>query len=30
MDKKIMTDLWVYDMLKEIGVQNDFSAQEAL
>lgn len=25
--KEIMTDLWVYDMLKEIGVQNDFSAQ---
>lgn len=22
-----MTDLWVYDMLKEIGVQNNFSAQ---
>lgn len=22
-----MTDLWVYDMLKEIGVQNDFSSQ---
>lgn len=22
--KEIMTDLWVYDMLKEIGVQNDF------
>lgn len=25
--KEIMTDLWVYDMLKEIGVQNDFSSQ---
>ena len=25
--KEIMTDLWVYDMLKEIGVQNNFSAQ---
>ena len=25
--KEIMTDFWVYDMLKEIGVQNDFSAQ---
>ena len=25
--KEIMTDLWVYDMLKEVGVQNDFSAQ---
>ena len=25
--KEIMTDLWVYDMLKEIGVQSDFSAQ---
>jgi len=25
--KEIMTDLWVYDKLKEIGVQNDFSAQ---
>lgn len=25
--KEVMTDLWVYDMLKEIGVQNDFSAQ---
>lgn len=25
--KEIMTDLWVYDMFKEIGVQNDFSAQ---
>lgn len=25
--KEIMTDLWVYDMLKEIGVQNEFSAQ---
>lgn len=25
--KEIMTDLWVYDMLKEIGVENDFSAQ---
>lgn len=25
--KEIMTDLWVYDMLKEIGMQNDFSAQ---
>ncbi len=25
--KEIMTDLWVYDMLKEIGVQDDFSAQ---
>ena len=25
--KEIMTDLWVYDMLKEIGVQKDFSAQ---
>jgi site-specific DNA-methyltransferase (adenine-specific) len=22
-----MTDLWVYDMLKEIGLQNYFSAQ---
>lgn len=22
-----MTNLWVYDMLKEIGVQNNFSAQ---
>ena len=26
--KEMMTDLWVYDMLKDIGVQNDFSAQE--
>ena len=25
--KEAMTDLWVYDMLKEIGVQNNFSAQ---
>ena len=25
--KEIMTDLWVYEMLKEIGVQNEFSAQ---
>lgn len=25
--KEIMTDLWVYDMLKGIDVQNDFSAQ---
>ena len=25
--KEILTDLWVYDMLKEIGVQKDFSAQ---
>ena len=25
--KEIMTDLWVYDMLKEIGVEKDFSAQ---
>lgn len=25
--KEIMTDFWVYDMLKEIGVQNDFSNQ---
>ena len=25
--KEVMTDLWVYDMLKEIGVQNKFSAQ---
>ena len=25
--KEIMTDLWVYDMLKEIGAQDDFSAQ---
>ena len=25
--KEILTDLWVYDMLKEIGVQNKFSAQ---
>ena len=25
--KEVMTDLWVYDMLKEIGVQDKFSAQ---
>ena len=25
--KEMMTDLWVDDMLKEIGVQNNFSAQ---
>lgn len=25
--KEIMTDLWVYDMLKEIGVENKFSPQ---
>lgn len=25
--KEIMTDLWVYDMLKEIGAQDDFSVQ---
>ena len=25
--KEILTDLWVYDMLKETGVQNKFSAQ---
>lgn len=28
--KEIMTDLWVYDMLKEVGVQNDFQLKEAL
>ena len=25
--KEVMTDLWVYDMLREIGVHNLFSAQ---